>query len=74
MPQILLGDPAYPLLPYMINKFEHCKSNEAIFNQMLRSSRNQTECIFGFACFVLHIFCEREHVDVDKQVVEQVIQ
>ena len=65
---------------------------------MLRSSRNQTECIFGwfkerwqilirpvdipvsylpnviFACFVLHIFCEREHVDVDKQVVEQVIQ
>ena len=27
-----------------------------------------------FACFVLHNFCERENVDVDKQVVEQVIQ
>ena len=27
-----------------------------------------------FACFVLHNFCKRENVDVDKQVVEQVIQ
>ena len=26
-----------------------------------------------FACFVLHNFCERENVDVDEQVVEQVI-
>ena len=27
-----------------------------------------------FACFVLHNFSERKNVDVDKQVVEQVIQ
>ena len=44
----LIGDSAYPLTSYRIKEFTSCSKNEeVIFNNMLRSARNQVECAFG---------------------------
>ena len=46
--QLFLADSVYPLLPYVMKEYEHCTTNEeVVFNQMLRSTRNTTECAFG---------------------------
>ena len=42
-----IGDPVYLLKPYYLREYSTCSSNaELIFNNMLRSSRNSTECAF----------------------------
>ena len=48
IPQILLGGPAYPLLPCVMKEYAVCQdNNEVMFNTMLRSVRNQIELAFG---------------------------
>ena len=48
VPLIILGDPAYPLLPYCMKEFASTHNNgQVVFNNLLRSARNTIERAFG---------------------------
>lgn len=73
MPHILLGDPAYPLKPFLMRPFPVTKLelSETIFNEHLSKARQVIECTFGIITNKLRLL--QKAIDVNLDFADKIV-